>query len=156
MRKILLYLLAVLAFAVTATAAPKNSKPPTLTTPEPPHITAAELVPGLDGKEVTMAFTVENAYLISGSVPKGAFPSFGITPALKEGTPRFSVLVSGDLANLMDRFGMMTPTDAAKGRVIQATGMITVFPAPKNAPAQGPSYRFNIRDWKRFRIVPTP
>lgn len=156
MKTTVVSLFATLAIAVTAMASPDDKKLPQATQPEPPSVVVMELNPKLDGKEVTMTFEVRDTHLISGGVPVGAFPSFGITPALKDKSPRFSVLVSGDLANLMDRFGMRTPSNAVKGRVIQATGTITVFPAPKNAANQGPSYQLNIRDWKRFRMVPSP
>ncbi|MEZ6057634.1 MAG: hypothetical protein R3C01_13115 [Planctomycetaceae bacterium] len=122
----------------------------------PPHIVIADLDPRLDGQEVTMAFTIADEYMISGSVPVGQVPSFGIRPKLDDDENRFSVLVSGDLADLMYRFGLGADVNRAKGVVIQATGKITVFPALKDATDQRPSYQLNIRDWQKFRIVPDP
>jgi hypothetical protein len=148
-------MLVSLIVAVTTAASPRDKTPPAAT--EPAYVLVSDLKPEHNGKEVTMAFEIDETYLISGSVPVGQFPSFGIRPVLKDGAPRFSVLVSGDLADLMNRFGMLSPDpDAAKGRVIQATGKITVFPAPKNSPNRGPSYQLNIREWKKFKIVPSP
>lgn len=119
----------------------------------PPHITAAELTPELDGKEVTMAFEVVETYFISGLVPVGSVPSFGITPVQQNPAYRFSVLVSGDLADVMYRFGATNPgSDSVKGRIIQATGRIKLFP---EAPGRKASYQFNIRDWKKFNLLPS-
>ena len=66
------------------------------------------------------------------------------------------VLVSGDLADVMNRFGLDDTSKTVKGVVMEATGKITVFPAAKDSPEKGPSYQLNIRDWKRFRIIPDP
>ena len=122
----------------------------------PPRIACAELGPQHNGKDVTMSFTVAGTYWISGTVPVGQTPSFGITPVLAEGSPRFGVLVSGDLADVMNRFNLAAPTLSAKGLVIEATGRMSVHPAPPDHPAAGPSYQLNIRDWKKFRIIPAP
>jgi len=155
LKRTLLSLSVILAIAVSAVAAPRHRKPSEA--PTPPYIVKTDLNPKLDGKEVEMAFQIEGTYMIDGSVPLGQFPTFGIQPVQERGAPRFSVTVSGDLADLMNRFGMLGPNQKdAKGRVLQATGKITVFPAPKNSPNQGPSYQLNLRDWKRFRIVPPP
>jgi hypothetical protein len=122
----------------------------------PPRIACAELGPQHNGKDVTMSFTVAGTYWISGTVPVGQTPSFGITPVLAEGSPRFGVLVSGDLADVMNRFNLAAPSNVAMGLVIEATGQITVFPAPDGNPAAGPSFQLTIRDWKKFRIIPDP
>lgn len=145
--------LLVLLHAVTANAAELAKD---VTELMPPHIEIAELGPQHNGKDVRMTFTVVETYQISGSVPVGQVPSFGITPALAEGSPRFGVLVSGDLADVMYRFDMVGPSERAKGKVMEATGKITVFPAPKDNPEKGPSFQLNIRDWKGFKIVPDP
>src|SRR5437868_1442320 len=92
----LVCLLAALAIAVATAAFPLHQKQPEAT--EPAYVVVTELNPILDGKEVTMSFKVSDTYLISGSVPIGQFPSFGISPVLVKGAPNFSVLVSGDLA----------------------------------------------------------
>lgn len=122
----------------------------------PVHIAVTELQPEHDGQEVILAFTVAEPYWISGSVPKGQVPSFGIRPVLAESDPRLNVLVSSDLADAMERFGIGATSTNAKGLVIQATGKITRFPAPSDKPDQRPTYQFHIRDWKQFRIVPDP
>ena len=137
-----------------ATSAAEPAKDAVKSTP--PHIGIAELGPQHDGQEVHMTFTVAETYVISGSVAVGQVPSFGITPALAEGSPRFGVLVSGDLADIMYRFGIDAPSGSAKGIVMEATGKITVFPAPKDNAEKGQSFQLNIRDWKGFRIIPDP
>ena len=103
-----------------------------------------------------MAFTIADEFMISGGVPIGQVASFGIRPKLEPDAKRFSVLVSGELADLMNRFGLGADVNRAKGIVIQATGKITVFPAPKEATDNRPSYQLNISDWRKFRVVPDP
>ena len=131
MKSTLICLFATLTIAAGTIASPVHRNQPAPA--EPPYIVTEELNPKLDGKEVTMSFAIRETYMISGSVPIGQFPSFGISPVLKKGSPRFGVLVGGDLANLMDRFGALDPSpNDFKGRWMQATGKITVFPALKN------------------------
>ncbi len=123
--------------------------------PKPPlSLSISELKPEHDGQEIEMAFTVKETYFISGSVPVGQVPSFGITPVLKDGNPRFSVLVCGDVADLMERIGKGPGVDHSKGITIQATGKLTVFPPPADQPERGVSYQLAIRDWKGFRVLP--
>jgi hypothetical protein len=158
----------VLGFTVTGvsllthrTAAAQKTIPLTLSTGqtanEPEEITVSGLKPEHAGKEVSLTFQVEETYWISGAVPVGKFPSFGIRPALPSGAPRFSVLVSDDLAGIMERFGLFR-LDATplKGQQIQATGKITVFSTPKGTGNQEPSYQLTLRDWKKIRILPAP
>ena len=121
----------------------------------PVSLSISELKPEHDGQEVEMAFTVKESYFISGSVPVGQVPSFGITPERDEGDPRFSVLVCGDVADLMERFGIYSPAlPLSNGITIQATGKLTVFPPPADQPDKGVSYQLAIRDWKEFRVLP--
>ena len=102
-----------------------------------------------------MTFTVEEAHRISGSVPVGQVPSFGITPVRGDINPRFSVLVCGDVADLMERFGIYSPAlPLSNGIMIRATGKLEVFPPPADRPDKGVSYQLAIRDWKGFRVLP--
>ncbi len=102
-----------------------------------------------------MSFQIAKTYGIGGGVPKGHTRSFGITPVAAESDPRFSVLVSGELAAVMERFGYAPPQpgDPAAGLTCRARGKIRVFPAPKDQPDRGPSYQLQIIDWKEFRIM---
>ena len=122
---------------------------------EPQHVEISELSPDLDGANVVMSFRVAKTYWISGIVPKGQPRSFGITPVLKPSDPRFSVLVTGDLADVMERFGYAPPRpgDSAAGLMIRARGKIRVYPAPRAKPKSGSSYQLQIRDWKGFRVT---
>jgi len=122
---------------------------------EPQQVEISELSPDLDGANVVMSFRVVKTYWISGTVPKGQPRSFGITPAVKPSDPRFSVLVSGDLADVMERFGYAPPRpgDPAAGLMIRARGKIRVYPAPKARPKSGLSYQLQIRDWQGFRVT---
>jgi hypothetical protein len=122
--------------------------------PSPRYVEIAELGPHHDKQEVTMTFIIEEEYEISGTVPVGQVRSFGIRPKLNRDVPQLNVLVMGDLANIMYRFGF--GTNRAKGVVIRATGKITVFPAPNGEPDKQPTYQLNISDWKKFRIIPDP
>jgi len=123
----------------------------------PPQVSPSELKPEYDGKEVTMTFEVAETYAISGSVPIGSVPSFGLRPVLKEESTRFSVLVSGELADVMNRFNMGPGSGGtANGEKIEASGVITVFKPAKDAADQRVSYQLNIREWKKFCLLPRP
>lgn len=124
---------------------------------EPKQIEIAQLDPSFDGTDVVMSFKVTKCYRISGGVPKGRVPTFGIEAVTVESDPRFSVLVGGELADAMGRFGF-GPTrgeNSLTGFVIEARGKIRMYPAPKDAAEKGPSYSFIIEDWKGFRFKPT-
>ena len=121
---------------------------------EPERIEISTLSPDYDGADVIMTFKVANTYRISGGVPKGNVPSFGIEAVVTESDHRFSVLVVGELADAMGRFGYGSThsEDRLAGMYIEAHGKIRMYPAPKNAPERGPSYQLVIGDWKGFRI----
>ena len=146
-----------LIYLVSALFVPAASAGEGINTPkqEPRRIEISEISPDLDGEQVLMRFEVATSYRISGIVPSGQVPSFGIGPVLPNGSPRFMVLVSGDLADLMTRFryGPHEPVSSKRGLVMEAAGKIRVFPARKDASHEGPSYQLNIRDWKGFRII---
>ena len=57
----------------------------------------------------------------------------------------------------MRRFGLLRPSDPAKGLVIKARGKIRAFEARTTGPHpnKGPTYQLNIREWKGFRILPS-
>ena len=121
----------------------------------PVSLSISELKPEHDGQEVEMTFTVKEAHGISGSVPVGQVPSFGITPVRDDSDPRFSVLVCGDVADLMERFGIFSPAlPLSNGITIRATGKLTVFPPPADHPDKVVSYQLAIRDWRGFRVLP--
>ena len=122
---------------------------------KPKHVTIPELTPGHDGVDVIMSFEIAKTFGIRGGVPKGQPRSFGITPVVAASDPRFSVLVSGELAAVMERFGYAPPRpgDPAVGLTCRAKGKIRVFPTPQDKPDLGPSYQFQISDWKEFRIL---
>lgn len=117
-------------------------------------IAVSELTPEHDGQEVVMSFRIAGTYWISGGVPKGQPRSFGITPVVQESDPRFSVLVSGDLADVMERFGFAPPSpgDPASGLIMEAQGKIRAYPPPESQPEKGVSYKLVLRDWKQFRF----
>ncbi len=119
----------------------------------PPQIAIADLAPQLAGQEVSMVFTVAVTYRISGAVPVGQVPSFGIRPVLAPDAKRFSVLVSGELADVMYRLDLVAPSKSARGMMIRATGELRFYPAPENAPEKGASYQLHIRDWRKLRVI---
>jgi hypothetical protein len=123
-----------------------------------PRVEIADLGTQHNGKEVVMKFKVKGTHMDWTPVtltPGQAYAirSFKMTAVAPEGSPRFSVLVSGDLADVMGRFGMSEGSDTVKGIVVKAAGKITVFPAPKDDPTKGKSFQLHIHDWKLFRIV---
>ena len=148
---ILASLLAVLTVATIQTEDDKKDN----ANNDPKRIEVSQLTPEFDDNEVIIRFEVAKTYWISGTVPKGQSRSFGIEAVTNAQEPRFSVLVIGELANAMERFGYAPPQsgDPARGLNIEARGKIKVYPAPKSAPEKGPSYEFRIADLSGFRIT---
>ena len=66
-----------------------------------PHV-FKNLNPKMDGKSVTVRFTVSGLYGISQLSVPGQSPSFGIHTDEK----RLTVWIEGELANVLDRFQM--------------------------------------------------
>lgn len=126
--------------------------------PEKPPLTPREAVQRPAGETVTVVFRVREGYGLSGTVPVGVLPSFGLAAEVGEGDPRFSVLVSGELVKVMDRFGVKyyNPGEFFKGKTVQVTGALEVFPATKDRIQAKPSYQLAVSRWEDFRLLPAP
>lgn len=118
--------------------------------------TPEEAVKEHSENEITVAFRVEKAYGISGSVPVGEEPSFGLAPSVgQDNVSRFSVLIAGQLVKDAKRFGVepFNPGPFLKGRVIEVTGTVEKFDAPNDKPDAKPSYQMVVRSLENFRIA---
>ena len=147
-------LLAILVGAVTQAEDEKTDN----VTQEASRIEVSQLTPEFDGTEVVIQFRVEKTVWLSGSVPAGQARSFLIETGKRKSEQPFSVLVFGEIADAMERFRYAPPQhgDPARGLVIEARGKIKVFPPPKSAPKNGPSYQFQISDLGGFQITSRP
>jgi len=106
--------------------------------------------------EVTVVFRVADVYWISGSVPVGSEPSFGLAPSANGNTrSRFSVLIAGQLVNDAKRFGVepMNPSRFFKERVVEVKGTVQKFNAPKDRPDTKPSFQLVVSKLENFRII---
>jgi hypothetical protein len=123
---------------------------------EPVPLTPREAVEKHAGKEVRVVFQVSSVYSIfGGSVPRGQLPPFGFVPEPGKDDPVFSVLVSGELVLMLDRFGVspLDPGKFFKGKTVEVVGKIERFDPAAGAPDGKPSYRLAVSDWKKFRVV---
>jgi hypothetical protein len=120
-------------------------------------LTPREAVQRPVGEAVTVVFRVGEAYGLSGTVPVGVLPTFALAAEAGAGDPSFTVLVSGELVKVMDRFGVKyyNPGEYFKGKTIQVTGKLEVFPATKDQANSKPSYQLSVSQWESFRLLPT-
>jgi hypothetical protein len=144
--------LVVIAILCNPAAFADDRKPAQAT--EPPSVVAADLKPDLDGKEVAMTIEVGEISPFESNEPKAAAPAIRIQPATKEGLPKYSVVISGDLAELMGRFDTVVPSTALAGRFIQVSGRIAVSFSKGDGDDRKPSYEITVNDWKKFRLIP--
>ena len=121
--------------------APKNAAPPLL---------VVDLDPKLDGKEITVKFTVTGLDGISQLTKAGQAPTFAITSESAKQKNKLSVWVGGELANVLDRLQMSAFQDnrLKAGTVICATGKLTVHESIPNL------YFLDVNKWQDFRILP--
>jgi hypothetical protein len=137
---------------------PNSGKPGGPDIPPPMPVSPRKAIDKHQGKEVKVVFRVGQAFVLDRSVPMGELPPFGLVPEAEafaspdaeKASPRFHVLVSGELVKVMERLGVnyCKPDEFFKGRDIEVVGTITQIPT------QGrPSYELWVSDWKKFRIV---
>lgn len=109
-----------------------------------------DLEPKLDGREVTIKFTIKGLDGIAQLTKEGQAPSFAIETDRSKQNNMLSVWIEGELANVLDRLQMSAfQENALKAEtVIIATGKLTVH---KTIPNQ---YFLNVNQWQRFRILP--
>jgi hypothetical protein len=109
-----------------------------------------DLEPKLDGKEVTVKFTITGLDGIAQLTKEGQAPSFAIETDSAKQKNMLSVWIEGELANVLDRLQMCAFQDnqLKAGTVICAMGKLTVH---KTIPNQ---YFLNVNKWQGFRILP--
>jgi hypothetical protein len=133
----------------TKQSAQWTTKPEKVLSPE-------EVIHEKPGSEITIAFHVAEAYGISGLVPVGQEPSFGISAAMDDDTNlTFSVLISGQLVKDLKRLGVQpyNPNRFFKGRELEVTGKLERFDVPKDSAVTKPSWRIVVAKLENFRII---
>lgn len=146
MKTLLSLLATLLVFTNLQAAEPATSNPK--------RVELSELTPALDGVEIVVRFRIGKVIWLSGGVPKGGIRTFSIVPMAGKSDPRFSALIMGDLARVMDRFGYSPPQSKHPliGKSIELRGKIRMSPPPKKAPEKGPVYSLRASDWRGFRL----
>ena len=93
--------------------------------------------------------------VFGGTVPRGHLPPFGLVAETEKGDPRFSVLTSGELVLVLDRFGasQLDPGKFFKGKTVEVVGKVERLDPPEGAADTKPSYRLVVSDWRKFRVV---
>lgn len=138
---------AMLGFSVGVTQ--QAAKPKRVFTPE-------EVLQEQPAHVVTVAFRVAEGYWISGAMPVGAQPSFGLAPVeARDASQHFSVLIAGQLVKDAGPFGIdpINPGSFFKGREIEVTGLVQKIPAPKGNPAAKPSFSMTVTNLENFRVI---
>ncbi len=115
----------------------------------------ADLRPEYDGREVTMIFRITGT-LVSKGERKGEVPHVLLQYDGMKKSPNLSVYVMGELLDLFHRFAMVSPGGMLVGRSIRASGKITVFDTFAPPSDEKPQYILELRDWKKFQILPKP
>jgi hypothetical protein len=96
---------------------------------KPPELTTSTRDPKYDGQAVSVTFTTAGSGGIAQLLAPGQVPSFIILANPEKKSQIFDVWVSGDLADVMDRFDMgLFSMNLKKGLVIQATGKLSQSP----------------------------
>lgn len=116
----------------------------------PPHLLIADLEPTLDGKEVTVKFTVTALEGISQLATEGQAPTFAIETEKGEQKNELSVWIEGELANVLNQLQLAAFQDNAlkAGTVIVASGKLSKHKSIPNL------YFLNVSKWQDFRILP--
>ncbi len=124
--------------------------PPTKQGPKP--ILIRELEPKLDGKEVTVKFTIKELHGITQiNLKEGQAGSFGFLTESDKHENRLDVWVEGELANVMDRLQMsiFQDNELKVGTTIVATGLLSVHKLERQ------SYHLSVTEGKNFRVLPS-
>lgn len=120
--------------------------------PEVPQpMVIGDLEPQLNGKEVTIKFTITGLDGIAQQAKEGQAPSFAIETDNGKQKNELSVCIEGELANVLDRLQMAAFQDnpLKAGTTIIATGKLAVH---KTSPNQ---YLLKVTKWQGFRVLPT-
>ena len=109
----------------------------------------ADIDANMEGKAITVEFTVADTYGIAQLLRPGQAPSFGIKVESEHDTKRLTVWVVGELATVLERLQMsyLQANQLKKGTVIVATGTLKVHRDDRQ------SYSLHIDKWQKFRIV---
>lgn len=108
-----------------------------------------DLQPKLDGKEVTIRFTITAVGGIAQLTKEGQAPSFAIKTDSGKHENRLSVWIEGELANVLDRLQMsfLQENQLKVGTTIVATGVVHVHTMDSHL------YFFSVTKWTNFRIL---
>jgi primosomal replication protein N len=117
----------------------------------PQPMLIADLQPKLDGKEVTIKFTVAALDGIAQLTKEGQALSFLIETESGTQENRLSVWVEGELANVLENLQMsyLQENQLKVGTTIVATGVIRVHTMDSHL------YFLSVTKWKNFRILPS-
>lgn len=119
----------------------------------PAAIEVTELGPQHDGQEVTVVIKITKTQLIGGD-REGKYPHVKLHYPEMKMPPFMAVYAKGDLADLLHRFAFVSPDDKFVGRTIKATGKLKVIKDFPKEVDQTPVYMLDLRDWKKFQILP--
>ena len=137
-----------------ASVHPANADEPTQSA-QPKVVALKDLGPQHDGQEVTMVFKITDTQLIGGE-QEGQFPHALLHYDGFRKPPFLAVVARGELADALHRFGCVAPDDRFVGRSIRASGKIKVYKDFPKGEEQRPIFELELRDWKKFQILPEP
>ena len=114
-----------------------------------------DLGPQHDGKEVTVILKITDTQLIAGE-REGDYPHALLHYDGFRRPPYLAVYVKGELADALHRFACVAPDDRFVGRSIKASGKVMVYKDFSKGEDQRPIYHLELREWKKFQILPEP
>ena len=112
-----------------------------------------DLVAEHDGKEVTMIFKISATQSIGGD-RDGEYPHLKLHYVGMKEPPYLAVYAKGELADALHRFACIGSDGRLVGRSIKATGSIKVHKNFPKGEDQTPIYYLDLREWKKFQILP--
>ena len=68
--------------------------------------------------------------------------------------PYLGVYAKGELADALHRFACVAPDDTFVGKSFKASGKITINKKFPKGVDQTPVYLLDLRDWRKFQILP--
>ena len=87
---------------------------------------------------------------------EGEFPHVKLHYVSMNEPPYLGVYVKGELADALHRFACIGPNERLIDRSIQASGKITIRKDFPKGEDQTPIYYLDLREWKKFKILPDP
>ena len=148
MSRVIVYVVAALACNWLGISSGSDPPPPKGNATQP--ILIGDLKPQLDGREVTVRFTITKLDGIAQLAKEGQALSFAMETDGGKQENVLSVWIEGELANVLDRLQMsyLQENQLKAGTTIIATGKLQVHKLDPHL------YFLSVTKWHGFRVLP--